>query len=71
MSTTITKEQQDVIDRIAEQVDNVEKIGTYTLADAIREGSSFTEKANGWGTGEQACALHAAALAAKTRGYIS
>ena len=31
-----------------------------SLTDAIRAGSSNTEKANGWGEGDQMCALHAA-----------
>lgn len=68
---TVTREQQDVIDRLAEQVENIEKIGSYTIADAIREGSTVTEQAYSWGSGKQACALHAAALAAKARGYLS
>lgn len=68
--STVTEEQQSVIDRIAEQAENVEKIGTYTLPDAIRRGSRFTDQAYGWGTGETACALHAAALDAKALGYI-
>jgi phage gp29-like protein len=42
----------------------------FTLADAIREGSSITEQAHGWGTGENACALHAAVISAKARGYM-
>lgn len=43
----------------------------YTLADAIREGSSVTKQAVGsWGTGETACALSAALISAKARGYI-
>lgn len=43
----------------------------YTLADAIREGSSVSEQAVGsWGDGETACALTAATIAAKARGYI-
>lgn len=41
----------------------------YTLADAIREGSSVTEQTGGWGNGETACALTAAVVAAKARGY--
>lgn len=45
-------------------------VAGYTLADAIREGSSVTEQATGWGDGEsKACALTAAATAVKARGY--
>lgn len=43
----------------------------YTLADAIREGSSVTEQeVGGWGNGARACALTAAVISAKARGYI-
>lgn len=42
----------------------------YTLADAIREGSRHTTQATGWGDGETACALSAAAIGAKARGYL-
>lgn len=42
---------------------------SYTLADAIREGSKVTSQACGWGDGESACALTAAVLAAKSRGF--
>lgn len=43
----------------------------YRLSDAIREGSQVTKQAVGsWGTGESACALSAAALAAKARGFL-
>jgi len=47
-----------------------EKVVTgYTLADAMREGSSVSEQAYNWGAGEKACALSAACIAAKARGY--
>lgn len=43
----------------------------YTLADAMREGSTVSkQKIGGWGDGEQACALTAATIAAKARGYV-
>jgi hypothetical protein len=43
----------------------------YTLADAIREGSKVTKQEYGWGDGvNTACALTAAALAARARGYV-
>lgn len=43
----------------------------YTLADAMREGSTVSKQAfNAWGDGEKACALTAATIAAKARGYI-
>lgn len=40
----------------------------YTLGDAILDGSLVTVKAEGWGDGETACALHAAVIAARSRG---
>jgi hypothetical protein len=42
----------------------------YRLSDAIREGSLITVQANGWGDGEQACAMHAAVIAARARGHM-
>lgn len=72
MNTT-TPEQQEVIDEIAKQAisnADLERATSYTLADAIRRGSQFTEQAYEWGSGKQACALHAAALDAKALGYL-
>lgn len=43
----------------------------YRLSDAIREGSTVTNQAEGWGDGENACALHSAVIAAKARGFIN
>jgi hypothetical protein len=42
----------------------------YSLADAIRDGIKVTGKARGWGQGNMACALSAAAIAAKSKGLI-
>lgn len=42
---------------------------SYTLADAIREGAGVSKQAYGWGNGDNACALTAAVIAAKARGY--
>ena len=42
----------------------------YTLADAIREGCKVSDQAYDWGNGDTACALSAAVIAAKTRGYL-
>ena len=43
----------------------------YTLADAIREGSKVTEHSQqGWGNGNNACALSAGVIAARARGYL-
>lgn len=50
-----------------------EKVVTgYTLADAIREGSSVTDQAVGtFRAGHNVCALSAGLIAAKARGYVS
>jgi hypothetical protein len=43
----------------------------YTLADAIREGSTVSKHNHyGWGNGETACALTAGVIAARARGYL-
>lgn len=44
---------------------------SYTLSDAMREGSTVTAQEFGWGSGATACALSAARLAARARGYIA
>ena len=44
--------------------------GNYRLSDAIREGASVTDKAEGWCVDENVCALSAAVIAAKARGYM-
>lgn len=51
------------------EVDQIKRMN-YRLSDAIREGSTVTEQANGWGDGEQACAMHAAVIAARARGFM-
>lgn len=45
-------------------------VTSYTLADAIREGGTVTTQAYNWGSGDTACALSAARIAATARGYI-
>ncbi|AXH49240.1 hypothetical protein HWB76_gp162 [Streptomyces phage Blueeyedbeauty] len=59
------KELQATIDEIGMSV-----YTGYTLADAIREGSSVSTQEYGWGNGETACALTSAVIAAKARGYV-
>ncbi|QGH79431.1 hypothetical protein SEA_LIMPID_104 [Streptomyces phage Limpid] len=64
------------IDEKAEELQKtIDEIGMsvytgYTLADAIREGSSVSTQEYGWGNGETACALTSAVIAAKARGYV-
>lgn len=43
---------------------------SFTLADAMRAGSLVTTQAYGWGNGDSACALHAAVISARSRGYL-
>lgn len=60
------KELQKQLERDMRGIE-LDVITNYTLADAIREGSSVTEKANGWGGGDKACAMHAAVISARAR----
>lgn len=63
-------------EKAAELKKTIDEIGMsvytgYTLADAIREGSTVTDHAVGsWGDGYSACALTAAVISAKARGYV-
>ena len=64
-----TRTEQTVIDELrALELDTMTR---YTLADAIREGSQVTQQVYGWGSGGMACALSAARLAARSRGYLA
>lgn len=58
-------ELRATIDEIGMQV-----LTGYTLADAIREGSKVSDQAYTWGTGDTACALTAAVIAARARGFV-
>jgi hypothetical protein len=68
MNTTTEQVVQSIKDDLALIEENV--ILNTTVADLIRMGAPHTVQANGWGGGEQACALSAAALAAKALGFI-
>jgi hypothetical protein len=61
--------EQDVLDALRDA--ELTAITSYTLADAMREGSTVTTQEYGWGSGGNACALSAARLAARARGYIA
>jgi hypothetical protein len=70
MTNTVTEIYPDQIAELA-AIETVVLTG-YTLADAIREGASVTAQArNKFGTTGEACALTAAAIAAKARGYTA
>jgi hypothetical protein len=61
------------VERLREDLAAIELdvLTSYTLADAIREGSSVTgQRRGGWITDEDSCALGAAYIAAKARGYV-
>lgn len=70
----------DIITQKAEELDELLKadlgqievsvLTSYTLADAIREGCLVTKQEFGWGKGDTACALSAAVIAARRRGYL-
>lgn len=65
--------EHPAIEKLRESLGEIEMdvLTGYTLADAMREGSSVTgQKIGGWVDGNQSCALGAAFLAAKARGYV-
>lgn len=83
MTTLLTSRKVEKMNKIIEkaaELDEVLKsdlgqielsvIGSYGLADAIREGSLVTVKEEGWGDGDTACAMSAAVIAAVRRGFI-
>ena len=62
------------VDKLRQELGTIEMnvLTQYTLADAIREGSTVTgQKFGGWVEGERACALGAGFIAATARGYLS
>ena len=75
-----SKRTMTPVERLREQfarelADEIDAIGldvatSYTLADAIREGSTVTTQPVGWGAGDTACAMSAGVIAARARGYI-
>lgn len=67
--------QDEVVEKIknlitSDEAKSLQRSTEYRLSDAMREGSACTTQAYDWGMGEQACALSAAALAARARGLI-
>jgi hypothetical protein len=62
-------------EKAAELAASIDTIGLevltgYTLADAMREGSTVSDQEYNWGNGLTACALTAAVIGAKARGYV-
>lgn len=71
MQRTIEKSEE--LREILSEMDDIEMevLTSYTLADAIREGSTVSDQAkHGWGDGDQQCAMHAAVTAALARHYL-
>lgn len=69
----MTKEitRMPAVERLMAEIEE-KVVLNYTLADAIREGASVTDKKEqGWIEGESACALGAGYIAAQARGYIA
>lgn len=68
----IDEKVQELSENLKRDLGDIELnvLSNYTLADAIREGSTVSEQAYSWGDGSTACALSAAVLAARARGYM-
>ena len=67
---TKTEEKVDELRSTLGEIE-MDVLTSFTLADAIREGSSVSEQAVGtWGQGEKQCAMHAAVTSAVARGYL-
>jgi len=53
------------------QIEDVDiEVKGFSLADAIREGSSNSEQAYGWGEGDTMCTMHAAVSSAIARNQL-
>lgn len=67
----IDEKAAELSDELKAELGNIELTSMeYTLADAIREGSKVSTQAYAWGNGDTACALTAAVIAGKARGFI-
>lgn len=76
MTTTMTEQFAPAVERLSTQLEQelgqieINVLTNYTLADAIREGSTVSRQEYDWGSGDSACALSAAAISAAARGYV-
>lgn len=69
--STKTEEKIEELKTVLSQIEEEVMMRPLTLADLMRQGSMVTEqKIGGWGDGENACALHAATIAARAHGLI-
>ncbi len=72
MTATMTEQFAPSVERLKAELGEIELnvLTKFTLADAIREGSTVSTQERNWGYGNSACALSAAAISAATRGYV-
>ena len=69
MTATVEERFAPAIDDLKAMLSEIEeKVNSYSLADAIREGSKTSKQAYNWGSGHEACALSAAVISIKARG---
>lgn len=68
MATKTNEKAQELREKI--EVGEINTDFKFTLGDAIRLGSMITTKAEGWGDGENACAMHSAVISAKAWGAM-
>lgn len=72
MTATMTEQFAPSVERLKAELGEIEMnvLTKFTLADAIREGSTVSTQEYGWGAGETACALSAACISGAARGYV-
>lgn len=70
--TKLDEKALELSEELKNELGEIEVRATgYSLADAIREGSMVTDHNNsGWGDGDSVCALSAAVIAARSKGYL-
>lgn len=72
MTATMTQQFAPSVERLKAELGEIEMdvLTKFTLADAIREGSTVSNQAYDWGYGDNACALSAACISGAARGYV-
>lgn len=68
LPTTTRQKAQEIKDKDLCITDEELLRKNLRLSDVMRLGSKVTNKAEGWGNGENACALHAAVIGATAMG---
>lgn len=72
MQTILERKVEELKEQLTENPEEVKSLERlkYRLSDAIREGCSVSSQAFHWAEGtDQLCAMSAAVVAAKARGY--